>query len=818
MKVTKCDITGLPKYQEDSWIIHSDIEGKSWGSISLLADNIIVSEWHGYLAKDLNYKSEIVLDYILKRFNLREKGYHYINNNSYVDGTALEVRSSYSTFLEKEIVYMKSHIFVGLSPVLLFITKTAMGFNESFSITEYHLDLKSAVSSVLEKTKKTEASKVIERTFTEVDNNNIEIDKEEEEIDTLEQENTIFSKDKIYRSADGMWRFNNPISEYLIYGEIIDERTIFCKQYGDRTIDDLNTFFHINDEMLRVQDNNKAILIEYIGNSKNVSESKRRSIVSFYYSLIGKISHLIFIKPSLFQKASILMSKYLLKSKYKVHIVKTKGEALELAYSIKQDEITNEVLKQEVGHTINSVEVDKRIAQLLNIVGRISWDPTFDLEYSNDIIGNDEFSIIFESLEMLREDIISMKIDLESHSEKLKIEVDKATEKLINQNIELEKAKKQAEKSNLLKSAFLANMSHEIRTPMNAIVGLTDILKEDDILETDKRKYLDLISKSNGHLLNLINDVVDISKIESNEMKISSHTFCLNDLMLELLESQEIILKKSNKKSDIDYSLNLGLSDVLSNINADSTRLKQILLNLLNNAYKFTPKGIIEFGYTLKEDYLHFYVKDTGIGIEESKLGYIFERFTQAEGDTTRKFGGTGLGLSISKSLVELSGGEINVVSTFGEGSVFTFTIPYLESMDISTKDIIIQNEFDFKDLNILVAEDDNLNYTVLKALLKPLGCNLKRVKNGAEAISEITKNKNYGVILMDIQMPEMDGIEATKRITEITKDIPIIALSANAFEDEMYKIKEAGSVDYITKPITRDVLLESIKKSVFRK
>ncbi len=825
MKVTKCNLTGLTKRQEDHWISEHDSKSKSWMSMYLLGDDILVVEWHGYITCEENDKSEIIFRNILSQFNIRERGYHYILDSTDVSGTSLKIRTRYTTFLEKEIGYLKSHIIVGLRPVLNFITGIALQFNKNFRITRYSKNLQGAISIINKLNKDTTIYGDNGKYMSDArDNEIVEIKQENTKISKLEDESISSSKSIIDRSEDGIWRFKNTNSQYYIYGEIIDERIIYCKQSGDRTIADLKTFFHINEEMLKIQDNTNAILIEYIGNSKNVSENKRKSIVSFYYSLMGKISHLIFIKPSLFQRASILMTKYLLKFKYKVHIVKSKGEAFDLAYKIKRDENISEVVENEVGHTKNSSEIDIRISQLLNIVGRISWDPTFDLEYSKDIIGNDEFSILFESFDMLRDDIILMKKDLESHSKQLKTKVDKATDKLRKQNIELEKAKRQAErakeeaeKANSLKSAFLANMSHEIRTPMNAIVGLTDILKDGNISEKDKKSYLNIISKSNIHLLNIINDVVDISKIESKEMKISSHKFCLNNLMRDLLESQKVVLKKSIKKDNLEYRLSLGLSDELSNIKTDSTRLRQVLLNLLNNAFKFTHKGEIDFGYTLKGDNLHFYVKDTGIGIEESKIDHIFERFTQAEGDTTRKYGGTGLGLSISKSLVELCGGTIKAESSLGKGSTFTFTLRYQYETDTITNELGDNSVFNFENLNILVAEDDDINFTVINAMLSPLGCNIERVVTGLEAVSEINKNENYDIIFMDIQMPEMDGIEATKLIREITDKIPIITLTANAFEDEMYKIKEAGATDYITKPFKKDNLVKSIKKSITR-
>ena len=832
MNTTKCKLTGLTKRQEDYWIIKSDTDPNSWASLYLLGDDIYVGEWHGYITKELNNKSDVVFYEILDRYNLRDKGYHFVLFNSKVTGTSLEVRSMYTPFLKKEIVYMKSHILVGLPPVLRFITSIAMRLNKAFDITEYHDNLPSAIESI----KGSSHKSISNKDYNKSDSTDIEVDGDkvgetlsesddklniEFLADDIKKTDVSTQFNKVDKSEKDIWRYTSENSIYKIYGEIIDERIIYCKQSGDRTMDELNVFFKVDYEMLEVQNNQNAILIESLGSSSGINDSERKSIVSFYYSLVGKIKHLIFIKPNMFQKASILMSKYLLRSKYKVHIVKSKGEAFDLAYTIKREENVNEVVEFELEHTKSSKEVDHRIDQLLNIVGRISWDPTFDDNYSTEVVGNDEFSILFESFEMLRGDIVSMKKELESHSEQLREKVDKATSKLRKQNIELEKAKEEAEKANKLKSAFLANMSHEIRTPMNAIVGLTDVLREGNVSEKDKEMYLGLISKSNSHLLKLINDVVDVSKIESKEMKLSSSKFCLNELMRDLLESQKVILHNSDKSDKIKYSLSLGLSDELSHIKTDSTRLRQVLLNLLNNAYKFTSSGEIEFGYTLKGDNLHFYVRDTGIGIEESKIGYIFERFTQAEGDTTRKYGGTGLGLSISKSLVELCGGTISVESTLGEGSTFSFTLLYQCQTDATTKEEITdsttENKFVFENLNILVAEDDNLNFTVLKAIFSPYKYTLTRVITGVEAVTEIKNNKDYDVILMDIQMPEMDGIEATKLIRKITTEIPIIALSANAFENEMHQILEAGCVDYLTKPINKNTLMKSLAKNIIK-
>lgn len=815
MKITKCKQTGLYKYQENHWIIRSVDDPNSWASLYLLGDDIFVGEWHGYITVELNSMSDIIFEEILNKYNLREKGYHYIIDNTDVKGTSLEVRSRYIPFLEKEIIYMKSHILVGLNPVLRFITNVGMRFSKSFLITKYHKNLETAISQ-LENSRINPSLNINEHNENNIKNSTSREKSNYSETDSLKETGSTSRENKIDIKDNKIWRYNN--GEYNIYGEIIDNKIIYCRQEGYRTFEDLNVFFDINYQMLETLNNNDSILIEIIGNSINISDKKRKSIISFYLSLIGKISHLIFINPTLFQRATILMSKYLLRSKYSVHIVKTKGEAFELAFKIKKNNSIGEVITTDVEFTKSESIVKKRIGQLLNIVGRITWDPTFDYKYNEDFVGNDQFSILFETFEMLRKDIVSMKYDLENYSEKLEVEVQKATDKLKKQNIELEKAKNTAEQANKLKSAFLANMSHEIRTPMNAIVGLTNVLKENNISENDKKTYLELISKSNDHLLNIINDVVDISKIESNEMKISPHTFNLNELLKDILDSQKLALKSNVKANLIEINLKTEVDDNNFEIEADSTRLKQVLLNLINNAIKFTPEGEITFGYKIIDNKLHFFVKDTGIGISDEKIISIFERFIQAEVNTTRKYGGTGLGLSISKSLVELWGGNIFVNSTLNVGTEFGFTLPLVQPKKLLTKSSNTDANVDLENLKILIAEDDNINYLVLKAMLTPFKCKLKRVVNGREAIDEITNNKDYDLILMDIQMPEIDGIEATKQIIDLTKNIPIIAQTADAFEDEKKIIFDVGCVDYIVKPIKKDILIKSIRKNVIKR
>lgn len=381
---------------------------------------------------------------------------------------------------------------------------------------------------------------------------------------------------------------------------------------------------------------------------------------------------------------------------------------------------------------------------------------------------------------------------------------------------ELISAKQKAEESDRLKTAFLENMSHEIRTPLNGIIGFSTLLKHKVINEEDKIKYLEIIEQSGKHLLNLINDLIEISRIESGHVDIRREIFNLNDLMDDLFN---FFLKSVQLKDlPIQLSLEKGVSPDIAFINTDSSRLKQILINLLNNALKFTHEGQISFGYEQKDNKtILFFVRDTGIGIPENAKAFIFERFRQADDAKTREFGGAGLGLTISKGLVDLLGGKIWFNSEYGKGTEFNFTLPgSLKSNGIQTNqetsDVAIDP--DWRDKTILIAEDEQSNVILLKHILKPTGISIDRVSNGIEVLNKL-KNSNYkyDLILMDIKMPEMDGLETIKKIREKKLNIRIIAQTAYAMTDDRQKCINAGFDEYITKPIRANDLLKLMGK-----
>ncbi|MFH2141118.1 MAG: PAS domain S-box protein [Bacteroidota bacterium] len=381
--------------------------------------------------------------------------------------------------------------------------------------------------------------------------------------------------------------------------------------------------------------------------------------------------------------------------------------------------------------------------------------------------------------------------------------------------IELLKAKDRAVESDKLKTTFLSNMSHEIRTPMNSIVGFANLLTKPDLTVHKKELYIKQINRSSDLLLHLIDEIIDLSKIEANQLHIENEICCLKDVFNELYTyfNEELKIKNS---PDLQFKMNLPENKELYCINTDKYRLKQILSNLLNNAFKFTQSGEISFGFNLYDpDNMMFYVKDSGIGVPPEKINLIFERFVQANFDESRRIG-TGLGLTISKKIIELMGGRIWVESDINKGSVFYFVMPYksVSSIDDITKNkVFINNNINWKNHTILIAEDDNMNYMFLEEMFFESMVNLIRAKTGEEAIEQVLKNPKIDLVLMDIQMPGMNGYEATEKIKSINPDIPIIAQTAFAMSVEKEKSLKSGCSDYITKPIMPDVLINTLKK-----
>jgi len=377
-------------------------------------------------------------------------------------------------------------------------------------------------------------------------------------------------------------------------------------------------------------------------------------------------------------------------------------------------------------------------------------------------------------------------------------------------NYDLEIAKQRAEESDKLKTAFLQNMSHEIRTPLNGILGFSKLLTDSNLTKEEITEFTSIIHQSGIRLLDLVNNVLDISKIETKQIEVNLSNFSINSLISDLY-SFFTPLANTNKLS-INY--NTTLLDQESIILSDEGKIHQVLSNLISNAIKFTPSGSIDYGYNIENDKITFFVKDTGIGITKHLHEKIFRRFVQAEDTIGRNYEGAGLGLAICKGLVEMMGGTIWIDSEIGNGSTFYFSIPYfsvsLSDYENPAKQSNLMTSTHYK---ILIAEDDFTSYRVLSRVLENNNFIVLHAENGSQAIDLVNEHPDIALILMDIRMPVMDGMEATKRIKILRADIPIIAQTAYAFSDEKEKILSIGCDDYISKPIEIDKLSKLISK-----
>ena len=379
---------------------------------------------------------------------------------------------------------------------------------------------------------------------------------------------------------------------------------------------------------------------------------------------------------------------------------------------------------------------------------------------------------------------------------------------------ELKSALGKAQESDRLKSAFLTNMSHEIRTPMNGILGFTGLLNDPQLTGDKMERYIRIIEKSGDRMLNTINDIIDISKIEAGQVEVVKSEVSLNIILRE----QYTFFNSEAQLKGLELIYKPTLSDKEAIIVADKHKLEGILTNLIKNAIKFTKNGNISFGYTLKKEKdfegLEFYVKDTGIGIPSDRLGAIFNRFEQADIEDTRVYEGSGLGLAISKSYVEMLGGKIWVVSEEAIGSTFYFTIPCKtqkpkETITVPTARTNVEKYLE--NVTMLVAEDDWTSVLLFEEIFNGKFHNIFYTKSGTETIEEIKKNPGIDIILMDIKMPEMDGYTATREIRKFNREVIIIAQTAFGLSGDRKKAIDAGCNDYITKPIIKDRLLEMI-------
>ena len=468
-----------------------------------------------------------------------------------------------------------------------------------------------------------------------------------------------------------------------------------------------------------------------------------------------------------------------------------------------------------IGKTLHQIFQEKRANKFLDfIIKTIDENKVNTIEYLLPV--NDELrwyegraakkgkdSAIFIARD------ITQKKEAENKLLKQNQEYISLNEKYKIQNKELISSKEKAEESNRLKTEFLNNMSHEIRTPMNGILGFLQFLEMPNLEKDKYQQYINIIRNSANQLLRIIDDILEISKLGTKQVKIYETEVSLNSLFFDMFN----IFSVQAKQSKIPLYLKRGLSDNECVIITDKSKLIKILSNLLENSLKFTLKGYIEFGYILKDKNIEIYVKDTGIGIDEIQQSKIFERFTQADKSLTKKAGGLGLGLSIAKENAELLGGVVSVESKLHSGTTFYVTIPYSKvNIDDSNFDA---NNIKQKEFKILIAEDEEINYLFLETLLGSLDKknHILHAKDGKEAIDIFIENQDIDLILMDLKMPVIDGHKAASTIRRINSKVPILAQTAYSTKEDCKKAKQNGCTDFISKPINEKELRGKLEK-----
>ncbi|WP_395074494.1 response regulator [Flavobacterium sp.] len=397
--------------------------------------------------------------------------------------------------------------------------------------------------------------------------------------------------------------------------------------------------------------------------------------------------------------------------------------------------------------------------------------------------------------------------------------IGKLFEENYNQKLQLQRSKSKIEESDRLKSAFLMNLSHEIRTPMNAIIGFSDLLTNPKITDDEKKQYVEIIQNSGKNLIDIIDDLVEMSRIETNLVLPNFSAVNLDNLVKSIFDSIAMI----NIKRNLDFKIikpNVDHND--RNIITDVVKLNQILVNILNNALKFTDEGFVILYYDIDSENskINFEIKDSGIGIPDDFKSNIFKRFNKLNVHTISANEGLGLGLAISKAYVEMLDGEISVQSQVGIGSSFKFWIPLkyeqnpilVDSNISKSTEVILESS-----INILVAEDDNVNYLLIQKILSSDKINVIRAIDGVEAVKIFKENSHFDFIFMDIRMPNMNGHDAFKEIRALNSIIPIVAQTSYSFPEEITKIVQTGFTDYVSKPLNKDLVLDMLNKYIKR-
>ena len=629
---------------------------------------------------------------------------------------------------------------------------------------------------------------------------------------TLQNKFKDFKHDLAFlgRSVQGFKCKSQEVSNNLIFAYEHNDSFVYAS-YRINNSGFISNMYPIDSNSIDIDISNQAHMKEITRTVKPVISNVFKSVEGFpavtvhipvfkNHSYDGTVAYLINLKK--IGKTMLASSVRLFEKLYLV------DENNTIIYSNDDNEINQPFLEKIYSSDILKIEYSfKNINKTWRII--IIERKERILKHINNYIQNQWKMILFVFIVILISFIILNKLLTKS----LENEIEQKT-------YALKIASEEANKANKAKSLFLANMSHEIRTPMNAIIGFNKLLSNTTLNNTQK-KYIKTIQHSSGLLLSLINNILDLSKIEADKVNLEEIPFNLKTILTSATE----MIKPAINTSKISLSFNYD-SKMPEKFLGDSTRIHQIFMNLLNNAVKFTYQGGIAIDVNLiesQENNMHFIeikITDTGIGIPEDKLTLIFDSFTQADDSTTRHFGGTGLGLSISRSLVELMDGNIQIQSKINEGSTFIINLK-LQAYSNVIQEAIDNKNFNLDtskliNLSILVAEDNRINQKLISNILKSFGCIVTIVANGKESLEKMASTNSYDIILMDIQMPVMSGIEATKEIRKnFNQNIPIVALTAAAMKEDKRICLNYGMNDFISKPIDIQTLQDTILKWV---
>jgi len=603
------------------------------------------------------------------------------------------------------------------------------------------------------------------------------------------------------------------------------------KQQPDKALEYINKALKINKEIENKKD--IAIAEYFIGKSYFLKGNFNKSLFFIKKSLIvSKELKLTDIEKDCYNQLSKIFSK---KNDYKKAYINhvLYKQLYDSIFNIKRtNKITEIGLKYQYEKEKEKIFAEQQKKDALN-KKEIKYQKTLKRIFIISLIIAVILIIIFIRIirinKKTQKKLLNKNIEIEAQNYKIKEQKDKIQaqseelykhrifleEMIAERTYELIKSKRKAEESDKLKTEFLNNISHEVRTPLNAILGFSDIIINKKISNDRQNYFIKLINKSGIQLLNIIDNIIEMSKVSSEKNKRKKeNVICLNELLTE--HSNAIL--SGIKEKNIKIKVNKSLPDDESYIISNKSKLNVIIKNLLNNAEKFTFKGYIELGYNITDDNtLNIYVKDTGIGINEKNYQTVFLRFSQEEKDISQKTGGLGLGLAIAQKNAQHLYGKITLKSKKGEGSTFTLSIPYKKAQKKKIISSVKKKTENKNEYTILIAEDNELNFLVIKTILKNINLNTKIIhaENGLDAVNYCKQNSNIDIVLMDLMMPVMDGFEATKKIKSFLPDLPVVIQTAYVSEKEREKAFLAGCDDFISKPINEKRLKKVISEFI---